>query len=65
MVVVVLLIAGDQLPVILFVEVVCKAAKLAPEQTGATCVKVGIALGITIISIVAVVAHCPAPGVKV
>ena len=33
--------AGDQVPVMLLVEVVGKAASVAPVQMGATCVKVG------------------------
>ena len=49
--------AGDQVPVIPLFEVVGKAAKLAPEQTAATCVNVGVVFGVTVIVIVAVVAH--------
>ena len=40
-VVVVLFKAGLQLPVILLFDVVGKAVKVAPEQIGETCVKVG------------------------
>ena len=40
-VVAVLFKAGDQTPIIPFVEVVGKADKVAPEQMGSTCVKVG------------------------
>ena len=61
----ILLLAGDQVPVIPLLDVVGKAAKLAPEQMGETCVKVGVALGVTVISIVEVVEHCPASGVNV
>ena len=32
---------------------------------GATCVKVGVTFGFTVMVIVAVVAHCPADGVNV
>jgi hypothetical protein len=46
-------------------EVVGKADKLAPEQMAATAVKVGITFAFTVMVIVAVVAHCPAVGVKV
>ena len=42
MVVAVLLIAGDQAPVILLLEVVGNAAKASPLQIGATAVKVGV-----------------------
>ncbi len=57
--------AGDQVPVIPLVEVVGKAAKLAPEQIGATELKVGVIFGFTVIVKVVVLAHCPAFGVKV
>ena len=42
-----------------------KAVKVCPLQIGATAVKVGVTFGLTTIVIVAVVAHCPAVGVKV
>ena len=64
-VVVVLLTAGLHVPEIPFVEVVGNADKVPPEQIGATCVKVGVIRGLTVIVIVAVVAHTPAVGVKV
>jgi hypothetical protein len=57
--------AGDQAPVIPLVEVVGNADKVAPEQIGATDVNVGVIFGLTVIVNVAVVAHCPAVGVKV
>ena len=56
-VVAVLLIAGDQVPVIPLFEVVGKAESGAPEQIAATCVKVGVGFGVTEIVIDAVVAH--------
>ena len=49
--------AGDQVPVIPLVEVVGNAAKVAPEQIGATALKVGVVLVLTVIVKVAVVAH--------
>ena len=49
--------AGDQLPVKPLVEVVGNADKVAPEQIGATAVKVGVMFGLTVIVKVAVVAH--------
>ena len=64
-VVAVLFKAGDQVPVIPFVDVVGKAANAAPEQIGATALNVGVTIGFTVIVIVVVVAHCPAVGVKV
>jgi Flp pilus assembly pilin Flp len=57
--------AGDQVPVIPLFDVIGNADKLAPEQIGATAVNVGVILGLTVIVTVAVVAHCPASGVKV
>jgi len=64
-VVAVLLSAGAQVPVIPLLEVVGNATSGLPEQIGATVVKVGVILGFTVMVRVAVVAHCPAPGVKV
>jgi hypothetical protein len=52
----VLLIAGDHVPVILFVDVVGNV-NVPPEQIGATGVKVGVVCGLTVILIVAVVAQ--------
>ena len=57
--------AGDQVPVIPFVDVVGKAERVAPEQIGATAVTVGVMLVLTVIVNVVVVAHWPASGVKV
>ena len=65
LVVVVLSNAGDQIPVIPLVEVVGKFAKVPPAQIGATWVNVGTMVGLTVIVMVAVVAHNPAVGVKV
>jgi hypothetical protein len=63
--VVVLSKAGAHEPVIPLLEVVGNGAKVAPEQIGVTAVNVGVILGLTVIVKVAVVAHCPAVGVKV
>ena len=57
--------AGDHVPEIPLFDVVGKAAKVAPEQMGATAVKVGVTCGLTVMVKVVVVAHCPALGVKV
>jgi hypothetical protein len=46
-------------------EVVGNGASVAPEHIGATAVNVGVTVGVTVIVSVAVVAHCPADGVKV
>ena len=49
--------AGAQIPVMPLFEVVGSADKVAPEQIGATAVNVGVMFGLTVIVIVAVVAH--------
>jgi hypothetical protein len=64
-VVAVLFSAGDQAPVIPFVDVVGNGDSVAPEQIGATGVNVGVTLELTVIVNDAVVAHCPAAGVNV
>jgi Flp pilus assembly pilin Flp len=46
-------------------DVVGKAANVAPEHIGATAVNVGVIFGLTVIVNVVVVAHSPAVGVKV
>ena len=46
-------------------EVVDSGDKVAPEHIGAIAVNVGVTLVLTVIVNVAVVAHCPAIGVKV
>ena len=58
--------AGDQLPVIgvALVDDVGSGDNVAPEQIGATALNVGVMLGLTVMVIVAVVAHCPAAGVN-
>ena len=60
-----LLRAGDQVPVMPLLEVVGKAAKVPPAQIGATWVNVGTMFGLTVMVIVAVVAHNPEVWVKV
>jgi hypothetical protein len=56
-VVAVLFNAGLQVPVMLLIDVVGKAANAAPEQISATWVKVGAMFGLTVIVNVVVVAH--------
>ena len=57
--------AGDHDPVIPLIEVVGRAANGFPAQIVCTWVKFGMLFGITVIVIVAVVAHCPVSGVNV
>lgn len=57
--------AGDHVPVIPFKEVFGNTDKTPPAQIGATAVKVGMTLGVTVRVKVTVAAHCPAVGVKV
>ena len=56
-VVAVLLIAGAQVPVMLFVEVVGNAGIEAPLQNGPTAANVGVTFGLMVMVSVAVVAH--------
>jgi len=57
--------AGTHVPEIPLFDVVGRADNVAPEHIGATAVKVGVMIVLTEIVSVAVVAHCPAAGVKV
>jgi hypothetical protein len=57
--------AGAHVPVMPLLEVVGNGDKVAPEQIGATALKVGVMLELTTIVNVVVVAHCPAVGVNV
>ena len=61
----VLLIAGDQVPVMLLSDVVGNGANTPPEQIAATGLNVGVTVGLTEMLNVVVEAHCPAVGVKV
>jgi hypothetical protein len=56
-VVCVLFKAGDQVPVILLLDVVGKALRLEPLQIGLTAVNVGVVFAFTVIVNVAVFAH--------
>jgi len=56
--------AGAQVPVTPFVDVVGNADKLPPAQIAATCVNVGTVGALTVIVMLAPVAHKPAVGVK-
>ena len=60
-----LIIAGLHVPVIPLVEVVGNVGAVEPEQKAGMAANVGVTLGVTVISSVVVVAHCPAAGVNV
>jgi hypothetical protein len=64
---VLLTVDGLQVPVILFVDVPGNAGTVPPEQIVKVVPKLneGVMLGATVTVKVAVVAHCPAVGVKV
>ena len=62
---VVLIVAGLHVPVILLLDVVGRAGAVLPWQSGPTCVNAGVIELLITISMVTVVAHCPAAGVKV
>ena len=64
-VVAILFKAGDQVPVIPLVEVIGNADNAAPEQIAETAANNGVTIGFTVMVKVAVLAHCPAVGVKV
>jgi hypothetical protein len=57
--------AGDHVPVMLLFEVVGRADNVPPEQIEATCVNVGVTIGLTVIVMVGAEAHCPAVAVNV
>lgn len=57
--------AGAQVPLMLLVDVVGSGLSVPPAQIGATAVNDGVMIGLTVMVIVAVAAHCPAVGVKV
>ena len=62
---VLLTIAGLQVPVIPFVDVVGSVGATAPLQMGAIALKVGNTEGLTVTVSVVVVVHCPTAGVNV
>jgi hypothetical protein len=63
----ILLIAGDQVPVIggVFVLDAGNIGIVVPAQYGPVAANVGVTIGVTVIVVVAVLAHCPAPAVNV
>ena len=64
-VVVLLTVAGLQVPVIPFVEVVGNVGGTAPLQIGAIALKVGKTEGLTVTISVEEEAHCPIAGVNI
>jgi hypothetical protein len=61
----VLMVAGDQVPVIPLLELVGRRPGVAFKQYGPNCVNVGVILGVTVTVIVVITAHWPALGVNV
>ena len=61
----VLFIAGLQVPVMPFKDVVGRAGIEAPAQYGPAELKTGVTTGLIVIVSVVVTAHCPAEGVNV
>ena len=62
--VVLLMVAGNQVPVIPLGEVVPSVGATSPAQKGAMAAKSGVTFGVTVTFRVCVVAHCPAAGVN-
>jgi hypothetical protein len=58
-------VAGLQVPVIPFVEVVGKIGAVAPLHSAGIAAKVGIVAGLTVMDNVVGLAHCPVFGVNV
>ena len=56
---------GAHVPVTELLDVVGKGDSVAPEQIGATAVKVGVTFGFTTIVNGVATAHCPVEGVKI
>ncbi len=61
----VLMVAGFHVPVIPLVEVTCRAGGVEFWQSGPIVLNVGVICGVMVTVSGAVVAHSPAPGVKV
>ena len=59
-----LIVAGNQVPVIPLGEVVPSVGAVDPSQKGAIAAKFGVTFGVTVTFRVCVVAHCPAAGVN-
>ena len=63
--VVVLTVAGIHVPVIPLVEIRGRTGAVLFWHRGPTGAKAGVTGALVVIAIVAVVAHCPAAGIKV
>jgi hypothetical protein len=63
--VVLLTVAGDHDPIYPLFDVVANIGAVLPEQNAAIELKVGVTCTFTVTLILAVLAHCPAVGVKV
>ena len=63
--VVLLTVAGLQVPVIPLIEVVGKTGAVAPEQIGAIGSNAGVMFGLTVMLKVVASAHWPGSGVNV
>ena len=62
---VLLIIDGDQVPTIPLAEVVFKVGAVVPEQSDKVASKFGTMLAeVTVTTVVKLLAHCPAFGVK-
>ena len=59
------MVAGLQVPVTPLLDVVGSTGAALFKQSDPIELNVGVTLGVTVISIVVVVAHCPTAGVKV
>ena len=59
------MVVGLQVPVIPLVDVPGNVGAAEPEQNAGIAANVGVTFGVTVISSVVVVAHCPTAGVKV
>ena len=61
----VLIVAGLHVPLIPLLDVAGKAEAVLFWHNGPACVNVGTTCGLTVMLNVALVAHCPAAGVKI
>ena len=61
---VLLIVAGDQVPAMPLFEVLGNVGAAVPLQKAGIGVKVGVTDGLTVVVTVAADAHCPALGVK-
>ena len=62
---VLLTVAGDQMPLMPLLLIAGKVGTVVPAQKGAMAVKVGVVDALTVTFKVVFTAHCPGLGVKV